>query len=515
MRAPFSSTQTFGFTHRPFSGWSALPFDVEPRFDCYERCAGGEHVALFGYRNPRGTTVAVPAGPNNQFSPGAQNRLQPTDFLPGTKSKLFAVQWQTQAPLWQLNGMQAVVDTRKLCPRTTAFSAIEDTTVRTSEPQANFGTALELQSSGDERALVQFDRAALIAELGPNRLIRSARLEFTLTSPLTGGVEAVAMRRGWTELGATWNCANDSDASVLGEGCTTMNRWTMTRRQSVWDNPWREYAEGRPANVGVVAGSTLSFDVTADTQRFLGVEGVRSRPGWALLPVVGSSALARLAARESGGLLAPRLIIEPIAFTDVDAARNGDVQAPLSFVVDPSVAPVNPPMRSMIPGGASRPLAAVLGPDGSVSEFAERELTVYTETASELSAIQSRLGATLVYQEPRAFPGLTRLGVLQIDPTRANPAVLAPVLLSRVPGLRGRQRVSSDAALRLLAAAADESSRGTAIGLNFAAKGVDISFNSIVGRTIIDGPSTTIPPFTSNVGQWPHFSALRRKQGKA
>jgi hypothetical protein len=56
---------------------------VAPFVDCVLREGDGNYVAFFGYRNQSGTTVHIPVGPDNHFSPHPQARGQPEDFQTG------------------------------------------------------------------------------------------------------------------------------------------------------------------------------------------------------------------------------------------------------------------------------------------------------------------------------------------------------------------------------------------------------------------------------------------------
>ncbi len=498
------------FTQRTFSGWNQFLYMVEPRFDCLEQRPGGAYVGHFGFRNPGTSSVTIPVGAGNRFGPGVENRQQPTVFPPGTFSHQFAVTWVTHPASWFLNGIEAPIDPMKVCPSTTAFSSVADTKVLASSPKANYGALTELRASSDEHTLVQFDRAAIAKDLGPNRLIASARLELQLVTAPTGPIRVTAMRQGWTEGGATWSCGADTDPTASGQSCTALDQWLMVRRDGTWENPWQFFAEPRPANIGTVLGSTISFDVTEDAQRFLGAERVGSAPGW-ILESAASGVGGTFHSREAGAALAPRLIVTPNTFTDIDVVQGGDAMAPLSFAVDSTVVPVRPALQSMVPGGPMRPLEAVRGPDNQQVEFAGTELIVYTASDTELAAVQSRLNATLVHQTPQAISGLERASLLKIDLTKASPATLAPSIVARIPGIRGRQRASSDGALRLLAALADESGRGTRVNLVWAGSGAGFGINELASHALYDGtfdnepPTTTMPVPTNNAFDWPHF----------
>jgi hypothetical protein len=65
-------------------------------------------IAEFGYASTFTTTVHIDVGPNNFFSPGVLFRNQPTDFVPGVQSNVFATSWVVTGSMtqvtWFLNG---------------------------------------------------------------------------------------------------------------------------------------------------------------------------------------------------------------------------------------------------------------------------------------------------------------------------------------------------------------------------------------------------------------------------
>src|SRR5579863_6476469 len=57
--------------------------DVVPSFDGWLRNADGSFTLVFGYMNRNyEEELAIPAGPDNQVSPGEADQGQPTYFLP-------------------------------------------------------------------------------------------------------------------------------------------------------------------------------------------------------------------------------------------------------------------------------------------------------------------------------------------------------------------------------------------------------------------------------------------------
>src|SRR5262249_37960645 len=97
---------------------------------------------------------------------------------------------------------------------TITLSAVQDTAVRASLPNSNFGNATVLD---ENRTLIQFSQSAMTAALGPNDYLVSASLDMALAvSPSRRIVrleEAYRLTHSWTENGATFNCAIDSNTS--------------------------------------------------------------------------------------------------------------------------------------------------------------------------------------------------------------------------------------------------------------------------------------------------------------
>jgi hypothetical protein len=75
---------------------------VSPVLECVEPLGGNAYRAWYGYSNPNGTTVTVPIGASNKFSPNPDNVGQPTVFLPGRHVKVFSVDSSVNALVWKL-----------------------------------------------------------------------------------------------------------------------------------------------------------------------------------------------------------------------------------------------------------------------------------------------------------------------------------------------------------------------------------------------------------------------------
>lgn len=181
-----------------------------------------------------------------------------------------------------------------------SLSASADTYLRSGAPDTNEGGSsfLRLRASGDNRALVRFDQAALQAAVGSGSLV-SATLELQITENAdnwgsTGRtVSAYRLTSDWAEgngfvdqgsppnrgtgSGATWACAVDADISDQGKDCSGATEWEMGKPNEPQLHPWREPAT---ATVLITNGLTgaVSFDVTSDVQAFL--SGSAQNSGW-------------------------------------------------------------------------------------------------------------------------------------------------------------------------------------------------------------------------------------------
>jgi hypothetical protein len=489
------------FTFAPFSAWDQITFAVVPEFDCFEQRQTSS-IAVFGYVNPNARAVSVTVGADNQLTPGLQDRRQPTTFLAGKHANAFAVTWLSFEPMWHLQGFDVSVDRTRVCPSQLEFSSVADATVKKATPLANFGSTADLHASSDEYALVSFDKQSIRTALGVAGIVQSARLEVTLANTSNvSQLEILPMKVAWTESGATWSCANDTNPAATAEVCRALDAWQMNRRDGTLDNPWQGPLATK--NTGTVQGTTVSFDVTRDLQRFLGGESHRFPAAWVIQSA--SPTATVLNARETGAATAPRLVIQAARITDFDIGST-----PLSFVVDPTVSPSMPDFPAFS-DGIPRPVAAVVDPSGNMAPFTVNELLVQTDDSAQLAAIRARWNAQEVATSTLSVLGAPGFHVLRIDPSRANPATIVPNIQTMVSAFTGQYRVSSDAALRLLAIATDEATRGTAVGVNWIPLGGSLTTQGLlIDKVVTDGtamsfPVTPTPVPSSNDFLWPHF----------
>jgi hypothetical protein len=122
-----------------------------------------------------------------------------------------------------------------------------DTYVRQGLPNQNFGAASELriQAFGRHRALVAFDAAAVPAALDGALVRARLRLPIANTADNWGPdrvVGAHRLRSVWTEPGATWNCAIDSNTANITDNCSGDTAWEMLGGGAV--APWLDPPTG-------------------------------------------------------------------------------------------------------------------------------------------------------------------------------------------------------------------------------------------------------------------------------
>ncbi|OGO50865.1 MAG: hypothetical protein A2148_07885 [Chloroflexi bacterium RBG_16_68_14] len=131
-------------------------------------------------------------------------------------------------------GLGAFVDEATVADNTfatgtwTTLYASGDTYLTGGQPNQNQGTDtfLRVQQSGSNRSLVIFDSTEITNAAG-GRTLRSATLQLYIETngDNWGGsgrtVDAHRITTSWTELGATWNCPDDTNTSNGSADCPT------------------------------------------------------------------------------------------------------------------------------------------------------------------------------------------------------------------------------------------------------------------------------------------------------
>jgi hypothetical protein len=149
--------------------------------------------------------------------------------------------------------------------QTVTLAPIGDTYLRSGSANQNQGsdTILRVQQSGNNRALVRFDQAAIVTTVGSGTLA-SATLELYIQTNAnnwgtTGrSVDALRLTADWTELGATWNCRIDSNTANSSADCSP--QWN--------GGSFATTATASKLHTNNLTG-WVQFDVTADVRAFL------------------------------------------------------------------------------------------------------------------------------------------------------------------------------------------------------------------------------------------------------
>jgi hypothetical protein len=104
--------------------WPAAPAaaqtSVSPVLECVITNGDGTYTAVYGYNNPSGSSVLVPVGSTNRFTPAPNDRSQPTVFAPGRHVGVLNVTF-TGTITWVLTGRSSTASAtstpcRSQCP---------------------------------------------------------------------------------------------------------------------------------------------------------------------------------------------------------------------------------------------------------------------------------------------------------------------------------------------------------------------------------------------------------------
>ncbi|MGH9259380.1 MAG: DNRLRE domain-containing protein, partial [Acidimicrobiales bacterium] len=153
--------------------------------------------------------------------------------------------------------------------RDSALAPAADTYIRQGNPNQNQGTELilRLTASGKQRALLRWDAQAIAGAVGGDSLV-AARLELTTAANAdnwgtTGRtIDLHRLTKAWTETGATWNCADDTNPTNPVADCTGATAWAM-------DGPDPRPYDATPTATRLITNGlrgVITFDVTADVR---------------------------------------------------------------------------------------------------------------------------------------------------------------------------------------------------------------------------------------------------------
>lgn len=176
-----------------------------------------------------------------------------------------------------------------------------------------------------------------------------------------------------------------------------------------------------------------------------------------------------------------------------------------AFSVDVTLQPAAKELPAI--GGVKRPLARLADPYGNGVDFVADEVILSTDSRRDVAAFVKRWAGKLLQTVDVPSPGVDQ-HLIRIATTRAKLGRLGADA-QKLSKTRGTDtRVSSEAGLGVLAAAAAESARGVEIGLDFVGTGAD--FAGGFSQEHPEGPggwNVTGPGWTANAFQWEHLSA--------
>ncbi len=144
-----------------------------------------------------------------------------------------------------------------------------------------------------------------------------------------------------------------------------------------------------------------------------------------------------------------------------------------TFTIDPTLQPAAPSLPGFEDGEA-RPLVSVTGEDGVAADFVANEIWLATDNETELSGFLARWQGKVMSSFKPADAGVTGLSnqyLIRINAAVADTALLADDLQKLDKTSTGDHKVSSQAALNLIAASSHEAASGLNVGMNWVGSG--------------------------------------------
>lgn len=169
---------------------------------------------------------------------------------------------------------------------------------------------------------------------------------------------------------------------------------------------------------------------------------------------------------------------------------------PPTVVVDTTMQPRAATIPG-IDGGAPRPVASAAGSSGPAADFVADEMIVGTSDPAMLEAVRVRWNGTVLTTldfGAAGYAGLKTYYLLRIDPTGADVSRIGDDMKTLDQNAHGEHRVSSEAAMSLMAAIAEERMRGD----------VEVAANWIATSASFDTRSTADSPtgFGDSAASW-------------
>ncbi len=185
-----------------------------------------------------------------------------------------------------------------------------------------------------------------------------------------------------------------------------------------------------------------------------------------------------------------------------------------TFLVDPTVTPRLPELPEG-DGMPARPLASVVDENRYQTDFVANELVLVTDDPGTLAAFLDRWGGDILLTLDPGVYGLTDMTLqylVRINTDLADVSHLEVderVLNPNPAG--GTYRVSSEAGLRLLAAAAGEAAAGLSIGVNWVGRPAGFRDRSTseapTADSSADGFNSGSPTYVGNAYDWHHLNS--------
>lgn len=208
-------------------------------------------------------------------------------------------------------------------PQTFSLAPLADTYVRSGQSNRNHGAGqyMQIQASGDNRALVKFNQPAIAAAVGSGTVL-SAKLRLTITDNGNNWgssgrtVDVHRLTKDWAEGngtendrgtggGATWECAVDTNIQNQAKNCSGPTVWEMGQPNNPSVHPWDATASASQTITNGQSG-IAEYDVTADVAAFLG--GSSDNYGWMIKKTnEGQNGQVSFGTKESS--FAPELVI--------------------------------------------------------------------------------------------------------------------------------------------------------------------------------------------------------------
>src|SRR5690606_18867793 len=204
---------------------------IEPAYEGWQQNEDGTFSFLFGYQNENWEEeLDIPVGENNFFSPGLEDRGQPTHFLPRRNRFTFKVQvpadWGDKELAWTVT----VNGVTKVAYATLASDYVVDNVVIASEPGSLGAGTSSPESRADlpPTVTVQGDRVG-------DQLTRDVRVGQVLNLQALVEEDALPKPRA-----ASTNSRNRPSATQLGRFLTPPSRVTVGKTNGLFLS-WNVY----------------------------------------------------------------------------------------------------------------------------------------------------------------------------------------------------------------------------------------------------------------------------------